>query len=431
MIVKLAIRNILHKPLNFLLGWLLLTVSVGIISLLLLVQDQIERQFSNNIDGIDMVLGAKGSPLQLILSAVYHLDAPTGNIKYADAEKWMHHPFVEKAIPLAYGDSYRGYPVVGTTPDYLDKYKAVLQQGKLYDKDYEVVVGDGLAKLLSLKVGDQFFGTHGDKEGGEQHKEHAYHVTGILKPSEFITDKLIIGNIESVWKMHEGHHHDGDAADEEEEDEKDTAAHHTKNTNDGAKIMGVKETTAHHEAAGKELTAVLLKFRNPMAQIQFPRMINTNTNMMAAVPAIEINRLFSLLGVGIDTLQKMGWGIMALSALSVFITLFNALKDRKYELALMRTMGGRRLGLVTLVLVEALMLCISGFVFGIVLSRLALWFFSRATESNYHFSLHEFGFVWQRDGYLLFFTLLIGGVAALIPAIKAYRLNISKTLANG
>ena len=107
MIVKTALKNILNKPLSFLLGWLLLTVSVGIISLLLLVQQQIEKQFTRDIKGVDMVLGAKGSPLQMILSAVYHLDAPTGNIKLAQAQAWMKHPFVESAIPLAYGDSYK------------------------------------------------------------------------------------------------------------------------------------------------------------------------------------------------------------------------------------------------------------------------------------------------------------------------------------
>ncbi len=411
MILKLAIKNIFHKPLNFLLGWLLLTVSVGIISLLLLVQNQIEQQFTNNIKGVDMVLGAKGSPLQLILSAVYHIDAPTGNIKFAEAQTWMNHPFVEKAIPLAYGDSYRGYSVVGTTPDYLEKYNATIEQGKVYSNDFEVVVGSDLAKLLRLKLGDSFFGTHGEKEGGEQHKEHAYHVTGILKPSGSVVDKLIIGNIESVWKMHE-HHHD----DENKNMTADTAA---KADNDD-----------EHEGS-KEVTAVLLKFRNPMAQVQFPRLINTNTNMMAAVPAIEINRLFSLLGVGIDTLEKMGWGIMILSALSVFITLFNALKDRKYELALMRTMGGSRLKLVLLVLIESLLLCISGFICGIILSRISLWFLSRSAESSYHFSLQKFGIEWPEEGYLFLITILVGIVSALIPAIKAYYLNISKTLANG
>lgn len=413
MIIKLAIKNILHKPLNFLLGWILLTVSVGIISLLLLVQKQIEDQFTNNIKGVDMVLGAKGSPLQLILSAVYHIDAPTGNIKYDEAQKWMQHPFVEKAIPLAYGDSYRGFAVLGTTADYLEKYNAAIEQGKIYSNDFEVVVGKDLAQLLHLKIGDHFFGTHGDKEGGEQHKEHAYHVTGILKETGSVVDKLIIGNIESVWKMHEHHHHD-----DENKGNADTTANSKDDDDDDYE-------------GGKELTAVLLKFRNPLAQVQFPRIINGNTNMMAAVPAIEINRLFTLLGVGIDTLEKMAWGIMVLSALSVFITLFNALKDRKYELALMRTMGGGRLKLVLLVLTESLLLCISGFICGIIVSRIALYFLSKSAESNYHFSLHQFGLEWPEEGYLFLITILVGVISALIPAIKAYYLNISKTLANG
>jgi putative ABC transport system permease protein len=411
MIFKIAIKNIFNKPLNFLLGWLLLTVSVGIISLLLLVQQQIEQQFTNDIKGVDMVLGAKGSPLQMILSAVYHIDAPTGNIKYAEAEKWMKHPFVESAIPLAYGDSYKGYPVLGTTTAYLDKYNAGISAGKLHANDFEVVVGSTAANILKLQLGDTFFGTHGDKEGGAKHKEHAYTVSGILKQSGSIIDNLIISNIESVWKMHEQH-------------EEDKVA-------DG---MAAKEH--HHDEDGdehqdEEITAVLLKFRNPMAQIQLPRIINTSTNMMAAVPAIEVNRLFSLLGIGIDTLKKMAWGIMILSALSVFITLFNALKDRKYELALMRTMGGSRIRLMLLVLLESMLLCVSGFVCGIILSRTVLYFLSKAAQTDYHFSFKNFGLQLPEEGYLFLITMLVGITAALIPAVKAYRLNISKTLANG
>ncbi len=336
MILKLATRNLLQKPLTTLLSWVLLTVSVGIISMLLLLQEQLEKQLTGNIHDVDMVIGAKGSPLQLILSAIYHIDAPTGNITYAEAEKWIHHPYVEKAIPLAYGDSYKGYSIVGTTGDYLEKYGAKIQSGKLYEKDFEVVAGHSLAKKLHLQTGSRFYSTHGVDGHGAVHKDHAYTITGILQPSGTVADNLLIGNIESVWKIHEHHHHD----------EEDAEGHHEHKATENA-----AHDEAHHDDddhPDKELTAVLLKFRNPMGNVQLPRIINAQTNMMAAVPAIEINRLFSLMGMGIDTLQYVGWGIMGLSALSIFISLFNSLKERKYELALMRTMGAGRADLIKL-----------------------------------------------------------------------------------
>lgn len=403
MILKLAIKNLLHKPLSSLLCWVLLSVSVGIISLLLILQQQFEKQFSRNIDGIDMVIGAKGSPLQLILSTVYHIDAPTGNIKLDEAEKWMRHPFVEKAIPLAYGDSHRGYSIVGTTRDYLDKYEAVLEIGKLYEKDFEVVVGSSLARKLQLKPGSSFYSTHGNDEHGEEHNDKAYTVTGILKPSGTIIDNLIIGNIESVWKIHE---------------------HHEEKNHSGA---AVKEEEHEEE---KELTAVLLKFRNPMGNVQLPRIINEKTNMMAAVPAIEINRLFTLFGTGIDTLKNMAWGIMFLSGLSVFVALFNSLKERKYELALMRTMGAGRSRLLLLVLLEGLILCFAGIITGLLLSRIALWLFGNAFEKDYHFTITQWSLQQPGEFYLILLTICTGLIASIIPAVKAWVINISKTLAN-
>lgn len=434
MILKIAIKNLLHKSLSSLLCWVLLSVSVGIISLLLILQSQFENQFTKNIEGVDMVIGAKGSPLQLILSAVYHVDAPTGNIKYAEAQQWMQHPFVGKAIPLAYGDSYRGYSIVGTNKDYLDKYKASLETGKMFEKDFEVVIGSALAHKLQLKTGTHFYSTHGNDEHGDVHKEFAYTVTGILKPTGTVVDNLLISNIESVWKIHEHHHHhdehgEANAAEESEahhHDGEETEAHHEEHHN-GA---DAHEENEAHEKKEKELTAVLLKFRNPMGNIQLPRIINEKTNMMAAVPAIEINRLFTLFGVGIDTITNMGWGIMLLSGLSVFVALFNSLKERKYELALMRTMGAGRSRLLFLLLLEGLILAIAGIITGLLLSRLALWFIAGGFEKDYHLNIQQWWLQTPGEIYLILLTLCMGLVASLVPAIKAWFINISKTLAN-
>ena len=472
MIGKLAYKNLWFKPLNTILSLVLLTASVAIISLLILLQEQFEKQFSSNIDGVDLVLGAQGSPLQLILSSVYQVDSPTGNINYEEAQTWMNHPFVETAIPLAFGDNYRGFRIVGTTPEYLEKYQAKLEQGQLFEKNFEVVIGSEIAKKLSLKIGDKFFGTHGDSEEGDVHDEYAYMVVGIASPTGKVIDNLILCKLESVWQMHSGHDHGAEAHSEDdnpphgeeghihiEGDEHDhdkvaeNPAHgeeghvheegeehvHDENCNHEEVLKNPahgeeghvhEEGDEHVHAEEKEITAVLIKFKNKMGIISWPRMIAQNTKMQAALPAIEINRLFSLFGIGLQALQYLAYGIMLISGISIFIALYNRLKERKYEFALLRVSGASRFQMLQLVLIESVLLCVVGFIFGTLLGRFALIMISNTTDEQFKMSFDPKTILWEKEGLLFLVTIFVGIIAALIPAIKAYRLNISKTLAN-
>lgn len=460
MIAKLAWKNLWFKPLNTVLSLVLLTASVAIISLLILLQEQFEKQFSSNIDGVDLVLGAQGSPLQLILSAVYQVDAPTGNIDYKEAEVWMKHPFVETAIPLAFGDNYRGFKIVGTTPEYIKKYTATISQGKVFEKNFEVVIGSEIANKLNIKIGDKFFGTHGDAEEGHVHEEYAYVVVGIASPTGKVIDNLILCTVESVWEMHSGHDHGGEAHLEDENpphgeeghihvegDEHDHEEHvHDENCNHDHEEdhnHEVSENPAHGEEGhiheegdehnhdeAKEITAVLVKFKNKMGIISWPRMIAQNTKMQAALPAIEINRLFSLFGIGLQALQCLAYGIMLISGISIFIALYNRLKERKYEFALLRVSGASRIQMLGLVLFESLLLCVVGFIFGTLFGRLALVLISSTTNEQFKMAFNPMTIIWEKEGILFLVTIFVGILAAVIPAVKAYRLNISKTLAN-
>ncbi|ESU22096.1 hypothetical protein FEDK69T_20710 [Flavobacterium enshiense DK69] len=377
--------------------------SVAIITVLILLQKQFEEQFSSNADDIDLVLGAQGSPLQLILSSVYQMDAPTGNIDYTEAKTWMQNPFVKSAIPLAYGDNYLGFKILGTTPDYLAKFGGKVEKGKMFANTFEVVIGSEIADKLQLKVGDTFFGSHGDAKEGEKHEEAAYKVVGIASKTGKVVDNLILSNVKSVWAMHDVHDHE--------------------------------EGEANHEAAlnseeGKEITAVLIKFRNKMGIVLWPRLIAQNTKMQAASPAIEINRLFTLFGIGLEALQYLAYGIMLISGISIFIALFNTLKERKYEFALLRIQGASRFQLLQAIIIESLVLCVIGFVFGTILGRVALLFISKSSDEEFKIAFNPLEFVWDKEGVLLLVTIFVGLLAAIIPAIKAYRLNISKTLSN-
>jgi putative ABC transport system permease protein len=420
MIAKLAWKNIWFKPLNTVLSVILLTSSVAIINTLILVEKQFEEKFSSNIEDVDLVLGAQGSPLQLILSSVYQVDTPTGNISYDSAKVWMNHPFVEKAIPLAFGDNYRGYKILGTTTDYLAKYNAKVVDGVLFEKNFEVVVGSEIAQKLSLKVGDKFYGYHGDAEEGEVHDDYAYTIVGIAAKTGKVVDNLILCTIPTVWQMH--HQHEENPAHGEE-------GH--------IHVEGEHEHEHEHEEAdmtidqpNMEITAVLLKIRNQMAKLTWQRVIPQNTKMQAVSPAFEVNRLFGLFGIGVTALKYLAYGIMLISGISIFIALYTTLKERESEFALMRVNGARRFQLLKIVMIESLLLCVVGFVFGSVLGRVALSMLSNASEADFKMSFDPYTFLWQKEGMLFVVTLLVGCIAALIPAIKAYNLNISKTLAN-
>ncbi len=438
MILKLAWKNTWFKPLNTLLSIILLAASISIITVLLLLQKQFEEKFSSNIDNIDLVIGAQGSPLQLILSSVYQIDNPTGNIAYQEAKNWINHPFVERAVPLAFGDNYKGYRIVGTTQAYLLQYNLQIAQGKTFVNDFEVIIGSEIAQNLNLKIGDTFFGSHGDAAEGEVHDHQKYTIVGIFKPSGKVADNLILSTIKSVWLMH---HPEEEITEEtlattEEHIHDENCTHHPEEeATEEEHVHDEHCTHDHHEEVSinedeQEITAILIKFKNKMGVVTWPRIIAQNTKMQAVSPVYEVNRLFELFGIGLDALKYLAFGIMLLSGISIFISLYNRLNERKYEFALMRINGAKPLHLFGLVLTESLLLCVLGYAFGKVIGRLALYFISNSSQQNYKMSFDIFATDFKNEFLLFIITLGVGVLAALIPAIKAYTLNISKTLSH-
>ncbi|MAM05587.1 MAG: hypothetical protein CMD06_06505 [Flavobacteriales bacterium] len=418
---KVAWNNIISSPLNTLLSLMLMTFGVGIISLLLLLNNHMQEQFQNNIRSIDMVVGAKGSPLQLILSSIYHVDNPTGNIPLEEVNKLTKNPLVDFKIPLSYGDSYNGFRIVGTTHQYPKLYEANLAEGQLWNSSMQVVLGDAVSKITNLKIGDEFFGTHGFDENGHVHDNHSYVVVGVFDKTNSVIDNLIITDLKSVWKVHDHAHgeecnHDHDHAHGEECD-------HDHNH---------EEKDAHdYESLSNDLmiTSMLVKFKSPVGIIQMPRKVNETTNMQAALPIFEINRLTNLLGFGVKTINFIALIIMLVSGLSIFISLFNSLKKRKYELALMRVHGATKIQLIKLVLLEGLLLSIVGTFLGLIISRLSLFIISILVNHNQKISNIEFSLI-NNEIWLVLTAIFIGFLASLIPSFITYKINITKILSN-
>jgi putative ABC transport system permease protein len=430
----IILKNLLHKPLTTTMSIVLLALSTGIISMLLLLQTQLEQKLENDLRDIDLVVGAKGSPLQLVLSAVYHVDAPTGNIPLHEINKLRKSPLVRQITPLAYGDSYRSFRILGTDTTYMGRYGATYASGHVFSGDFEAVIGAEVARQTGLTVGQTFVGTHGEAEEGEAHAHQPYKVTGILQPAYNVLDRLVMTTVPSVWKMHE----EGHEAPSTPEKEGDNAGHdhadHKHDDHEGHSHDDHDHADHDHAAAAleddstREITAALLRFRSPMAMMSLPRTIQATTSMQAVIPALEINRLLHLMGIGASTLKALALGIMLISGFSVFLTLYNRLRERRYELALLRSMGSSRGRLFALLLGEGIVLAGLGALVGLILSRLGLWWLNNGAARDFHITFSATPI--RSEILLVAATVALGLLAALIPAIKAFYLNISKTLAD-
>ncbi len=431
--LRLSWKNLVDRPLGMLLSVVLFALGVGLISLLLLLNQQLEQKFEKNLAGIDLVVGAKGSPLQLILCNMYHIDAPTGNIDIADARPFLRsgHPLIELAVPLSLGDNYRNFRIVGTTSEFKDLYDATVQSGKLFTRHFEVTIGAHVAASLGLKVGDTFYSAHGfDHNTDFEHEsDQPFVVAGIFAPSGSVIDQLILTTPPTIWMVH----------DHEVAPEKEDVDHSEDHQHDHSEGEGDTPHDHHHEAydqpllsyPDKQITSMLIKFsaRN-FRTLNMQRNINENTSLQAATPAIEINRLFSLMGVGLNTLRVLAWVIVIVSGLSIFISLLSSLKDRKYELALMRVMGASRTKLFVLILLEGLIIAVIGYAIGILLSHLSVEYLADQMQDAYKYSISGKVFLLQ-EGVLFVGCLLVGLISAIIPAWYAFKTDISETLAQG
>lgn len=383
--LRLAWSYLAARPLLTALHVLMIATGMGTMVLVVLFTAQTEERLARDAKPVDLVVGAKGSPLQLILSAVMQVDVPTGNIDYAQAKKVAAHPMIAGATPVSLGDSFRGYRIVGTDASYLALYGAKLASGRMFERGMEAVLGAQVARRAGLVPGASLVGAHGLAAGGGSHASHPFAVVGVLAPTGTVVDRLVVTSLESVWEVHEEH---------------------------GA--------SAQPAETPREITAMLIRYRTPLAAALLPRQINSATAMQAAAPAYEIARLMNLIGVGVETLRIFAIVLMATAALSVFIALMSALEERRYDLALLRMLGARPATLFALLAAEGVTLVVAGVILGLVLGHAATEALGRWMARSNPWSITGLAWVPQ-EAWAALAVVAAGMAICLLPAIQAYR----------
>ncbi|MFM9887768.1 MAG: ABC transporter permease [Burkholderiales bacterium] len=401
-LVRLSAAYMRARPLNTILNVLLLAMSVAVLTILVLASEQIEERLTRDARDISLVVGAKGSPLQLVLSAVFHVDVPPGNIKLADASAVSKMQHVKRTVPLALGDTFRGFRIAGTTHDLLSVYGAKLSAGRTWQAPMEAVIGAEVAQRSGLSLEGKFSGTHGLGAEGDAHDATPYKVVGIVGFTGSVLDRLVLTSVESVWVVHMHLRPD------EKPDEAINAL-----TDDE-----------------KEITALLVQYGSPLGAVTLPRAINQQTNMQAASPAAESARLFALFGVALDVVRGFAIVLMLAAGLSTFIALYNALEERRYDLAVMRMLGASPGTLVRLVLMEGALLAVVGALLGLLAGHLLTEVIGAWLALHRQPAISGLTLV-PAEALVAGAAVVVGLVAAMVPAWRAYRRDVAQTLSQG
>ena len=395
-----------NRKLTTALTILSVALGVGLISAVLTLREETQRRFEEEGQAFDIVIGAKGNPLQLVLSSVYFLDMPTGNMDIDIFESLKEHEDVVAAFPLGMGDTFSGYRIVGTTRDLMDftwgdRTPYALAEGRYFEDLYEAVIGANVARDTGLKLGSTFVGTHGfvDSAYAEVHEDHPYTVVGILERSGSPNDRGIFCSIESVWDVHcGGHDHDHDHA----------------------------HCDHHHD---DEITAALVKLASPAIRFEFKDMVNRNYNAMAAIPIQEIQKLYEqLLGTAKMVLLAIGYLVVAISSLSILIGLYMAILQRKRDLAIMRALGATRGEIFGAVIIEAFWVTLLGIFAGWAVGALVCFVLNQYLVATIGFHVPPIRLTADLvSAYSA--VLLMGLIAGILPAWQAYRTDIARDLA--
>jgi putative ABC transport system permease protein len=391
----LAWRNLWARPLSSALNLMLLALGVALVVFLLLVGEQVERSLQRDLAGIDLVVGAKGSPMQLMLAGVFHLDVPTGNIALDTLDQVRAQPMVRQALPLALGDSIKGFRIVGTEAEYLDWYGAALADGRRWQAPMEAVVGDAVAHELSISLGGRLAGSHGLGGDDQAHAAMPYTVVGRLQRCGCVLDRLVLTALQSVWAVHE--HGEARSAAPAAADEP------------------------------REVTLLLLRYKSPLAATTMPRWVNAQSGLQAAAPALETARLFRLVGIGVDVLRGFAALLLAVSLLSVFVALLHAVREREADLAMMRMLGAPPRRLAALIACEALWLAAMGAAAGTLLGHALAHALGIVLARQR--SLPISGGYWTSDElWCIVAVLVLALLAAAIPAWRARQLEVARLL---
>jgi putative ABC transport system permease protein len=458
---KIAWRSIQQRALSSWLTALSMALGVALVVTVLVIMNTVEETFTRNAQGFDLIVGAKGGALQLVLNTVYHLSTPVENVPYdfylqfkrGTSEQMIEAAgmlgggagyallprqprgrfasAVDVAIPYCLGDSYQDFRVVGTEPslfeiDYAPGQYYQFAEGRNFKTEnfFEAVIGSRVARETGLKLGDKFNSTHGIGPEGHVHKDTSFEVVGILEPTGTPNDRAVFVNIEGFYLL------DGHAFDPSIRETGNLTQPGLENELSSFVPQGGHASPQALPIDKREVTAILIRTdpHNPIAAISLNKYINKNPTAQAVAPTRIIFQLFeNIVGNLRSLLLLLTCLIVVVAGIGIMVSIYNSMSDRRRDIAVMRALGARRSTVMTVILLESIGLSLGGGLAGFILGHAAIGVLSGLMVEYTGVYLGFFSFV-RWEALLLPGLVVLSTLAGYLPAMSAYKTDVSRSL---
>lgn len=449
--LTIAWKSIKERRLASALTALSVALGVTLLVSVLVINGIIDKMFNQTASGYDLVVGAQGSKLQLILSTVFRIGAPIENLPYRYYEEIKKDPRIEEAIPFAIGDVTQkgGFPIVGTIPRYFaleyipGRHFRINKDGKFLPGTWDAVIGSAVARQNNWKMGDEFQLIHGAAESGHVHDEK-FKIVGILAPTGTPNDRTVFVNLRGFYQV------SGHEKPLEEALKREAAFFGEKLDEEKLKAL-MKEHAAHdhHDHSGhdhghghdhevpdaqKEVTAILVQMKGDrlrgFSTIKFQSDLQEANQAMAVNPIRQISWLMQNIVGNVRTMLVVLTSlIIIVSGVSIFVSIYNSMSDRKREIAIMRALGAGRTTVFSIILSESVLLCLGGGILGIILGHGLVFVAAPIIEARSGLLINPLAFSSQ-ELILLPILIVLASLVGFIPAMTAYRTDVASTLSD-
>ena len=393
-------------------------LAIALASCLLLLMERVRhdtrQSFMESVSGVDLVVGPRTGAVALVLQSVFHVGSVPHAMSWSSYEWLEQHPSVAWTAPLLLGDSLRGFPVLGTSPDYIahvrhgDQEALVLAQGRPFNAPFEAVLGHEVARRLQLQLGQAIPLTHGmEATHGVAHDDKPVTVVGILAPTGTPVDRTVVVSLATVTAMH-------------------------LDWMGGAPLPGVHiapEMVHKFNLQPKELNGVLVGLKRRTEVFKVQRQINERPGeaLQAVMPGVALDELWDMLAQFERSLQAMAWVVTAVGLAGLMATLLAGLNERRRELALLRALGASPARIMGLVMLEGTWVTLLGLVLGLCIMQVALWLLSPWALAELGVRLQTTWPSWE-EGQLMGMVVITGLLFSGLPALRAWKMSLADGL---